>query len=205
MRDPIPPQAFVPMLRVDAKGVPGTPDSETFVLRTAERDPMTMADAMRRKMSELGMSFRVSNVTTEQELINDQTVRERLLASLGGFFAALALLLAAIGLYGVLHYSVVQRERELGIRIAIGASAVNITRLVTTQVFAMVLAGTVAGCLLGTASVRYVQTLLFGVKASDASMLLVPMVVLLSAALLAALPAVLRAVRIDPAVMLRAE
>ena len=134
-----------------------------------------------------------------------QTIRERLLASLAAFFAGVALLLAAIGLYGVLSYSVLEREKEFGIQIAVGARIGSIARLVTTQVFVMVLVGAGVGIALGMASVRFVETLLFGVKGNDPTMLLVPTIVLLVAALLAALPAVLRAVRIDPVIMLRAE
>ena len=121
------------------------------------------------------------------------------------FFATVALLLAAIGLYGVLNYSVSRREREIGIRIAVGARIGSIARLVTTRIFATVSIGAAAGIALGIASVRYVQTLLFGVKGTDPSMLIAPALVLLAAALLAALPAVLRAARIVPSIMLRAE
>jgi ABC-type antimicrobial peptide transport system permease subunit len=127
-----------------------------------------------------------------------------MLTVLGGFFAAIALLLAMIGLYGVLNYSVQQREREIGIRIALGATAVNITRVVTAQIFAIVVAGTLIGLGLGEASGKYVQTLLYGVRAGAPSMLLLPAIALVSATALAALPAVLRAIRIDPVTMLRA-
>ena len=151
------------------------------------------------------MGFRVSNVRTQQELLDAQTIRERMLAMLGVFFAGVALLLAAIGLYGVLNYSVLQREREIGIRIALGAAALNVARLVTVRVFAMVAVGAVAGVALGVGCARYVQSLLYGVKASDASMMALPAGILLFAALLASVPAVMRAVRIDPAEMLRAE
>jgi putative ABC transport system permease protein len=98
-----------------------------------------------------------------------------------------------------------QREREFGIRIAIGARVGSIARLLTTEVFAMVLLGAVVGSALGVVSVRYVETLLFGVKGSDPSMLVLPALVIFASALLASLPAVTRAARIDPAIMLRAE
>jgi ABC-type antimicrobial peptide transport system permease subunit len=124
---------------------------------------------------------------------------------LGAFFGGIALLLAGIGLYGVLTYSVLQREREFGIRIAIGARVGSIARLLTTEVFAMVLVGAAVGWALGMASVRYVETLLFGVNGSDPSMLVLPALVIFASALLASLPAVTRAARIDPAIMLRAE
>ena len=205
MRDPIPPQAFVPFQRVDVKGIVGKADSATFVLRTTERNPMVMAVAMRRKIAQMGMGFRVSNVETQQELIDNHTVRERLLTMLGTFFAEVALLLAAVGLYGVLHYSVMQREREIGVRIALGATARNIAQIVSARVFAMVLLGATVGLTLGLASERFVASLLYGVKGTEMSMMTLPAVVLLLAVSLAAVPAVMRAIRIDPAVMLRSE
>jgi putative ABC transport system permease protein len=139
-------------------------------------------------------------VQTQQERVDNQSIRERLLASLALFFATVALLLAAIGLYGVLNYSVLQRESEIGIRIAVGARIGSIARLVSAQIFVTVFIGAAAGIALGMASVRYVQTLLFGVRGTDPSMLIAP-----AAFLLAAIPAVLRAARIDPSIMLRAE
>jgi ABC-type antimicrobial peptide transport system permease subunit len=121
------------------------------------------------------------------------------------FFTAVALLLAGIGLYGVLEYSVLQRRREIGIRIAIGAAAADIARRVTVDVFAMVLVGAVAGLALGVVSLRYIETLLYEVKGTDPGMLAAPFGAIGAAALLAALPAVIRALRIDPVTMLRVD
>ncbi len=176
-----------------------------IAVRTTSDDPMQMAEVLRRAVTQIDPEFRVSTITAQADLITSQMLPERMLATLAAFFAGVALLLAAIGLYGVLNYSVVQREREIGVRIALGAAAANIARLVTARVFAMVLLGAAVGVVLGMGSVRYVQTLLFGVKGSELSMLVAPGLVLLGAALLAALPAAVRATRIDPAIMLRAE
>jgi ABC-type antimicrobial peptide transport system permease subunit len=121
------------------------------------------------------------------------------------FFGVVALLLAGVGLYGVLDYSVLQRQREIGIRMAIGAQAGDVARRVTADVFSMVLVGAVAGLGLGMASVRWIESLLFQVKATDISILALPSMAILAAALLAAAPAVVRAVRIDQVKMLRAE
>ena len=147
----------------------------------------------------------VDNIRTQTEIDQSRTVRERLLARLALFFALVALLLAGVGLYGVLDYAVLQRRREIGIRMAIGAPAGHIARLVTGEIFAMVLVGAAAGVALGMASVRYIEALLYQVKAGDPAMLALPACTILAAALLAALPAVLHAVRIDPAATLRAE
>ena len=124
---------------------------------------------------------------------------------LGLFFAVVALLLAEVGLYGVLDYSVLQRRREIGIRMAVGAPAGSIVRGVTADAFLMVLAGALAGVGLGLVSARYVEALLYQVKRTDVVLLALPTATILGAALLAALPAVIRAVRIDPAAMLREE
>ena len=130
---------------------------------------------------------------------------DRMLALLAMFFAAVALLLAGVGLYGVLDYSVQLRRREIGIRMAIGGPAANIARQVTVQVFAMVVVGAIAGMALGLGSTRYIETLLFEVKATDLGRLALPSVTILVAAMLASVPAVIRAVRIDPVSALRAE
>jgi predicted lysophospholipase L1 biosynthesis ABC-type transport system permease subunit len=205
VHDAMLPVAYVPLNTVDATGVLQPRSSGIFVVRTASSDPAVLAAILRQEVQRAQPEFRVRNVTTQMELVRAQTIRERLLAMLAGFFAVVALLLAAIGLYGVLHYSVQQREREIGIRIALGAGAANIARLVTVRVFAMVMIGAGTGVALGMASVRYVSTLLYGVKPTDPTMLMVPAMVLLAAACLASMPAAMRAVRIDPAEMLRAE
>jgi ABC-type antimicrobial peptide transport system permease subunit len=147
----------------------------------------------------------VSRVRTQLEINQSHTVRERLLATLALFFAIVALLLAGVGLYGVLHYSVLQRRREIGVRIAVGAQAGGIARLVTTEVFAMVLLGAVAGIELGMLSVRSIESLFYQVRATDLQMLALPSLAILVGALLAALRPVIQAVRVDPASMLRTD
>jgi predicted permease len=201
------PQAYIPFHSVDPTGT-GTPQrisGATIVVRTKTADATTMSPTLRRVMAQADPVFRVSTVSTQMELIQAQTIRERLLANLAVFFAGVALLLAAIGLYGVLNYSVLRRKREIGIRVAVGARAENIAWLVTTRVFAMVILGALAGLIVALGSERYVATLLYRVKGTDPWMLMFPTTVLLTAALLAVLPAVHRAVTIDPSVMLRAE
>jgi ABC-type antimicrobial peptide transport system permease subunit len=197
--------AYIPFHRNDAKGESRPIRNATIAVRSAAANPLTLASVLRREVPRVRSEFRVSNLHTQQELIDAQTVRERLLAMLALFFAGVALLLAAIGLYGVLNYSVVQRRREIGIRIAIGAPASGIARLVTADVFAMVLTGAIAGLAIGMASVRYIETLFYQVNATDVGMLMLPALSLFGAALLAALPAVLEAVRIDPVNTLRSE
>jgi predicted permease len=204
LREGFLPVVYIPFRRIDPKGERGT-DRGTFIVRTVNANPLAMASILRQEIPKARPEFRVSNIRTQKELIESQTIRERLLAMLAMFFAVVALLLAGVGLYGVLHYSVVERRREIGIRLAIGAQAGRIARLVTMDIFTMVVVGAAAGLGIGMASVRSIETLFFQVKASDLTMLMVPGIVILGAAFLAAIPAVIHAVRVDPVETLRSE
>jgi ABC-type antimicrobial peptide transport system permease subunit len=160
---------------------------------------------LRREVPAAQPAIRVANIVTQEELVRTQMIRERLLATLSLFFAAVALILAAVGLYGVLNYAVLERRRELGIRIALGASSGDIGWRVTLPAFAMIGVGSAIGLGLGLASEGCIAAMLYQVKATDPNMLALPLITMLGAAVLAALPPVLRAVRIDPAALLRSE
>jgi putative ABC transport system permease protein len=205
MRTPIPPTVYVPFSRKSAPVVAGGGDIGTFVVRTNNPNPLVMASTLRQEIPRARPEFRVSNIRTQEELVRSQTIRERLLAMLSLFFAAVALVLAGVGLYGVLEYAVLERRRELGIRIALGAQAGDVAWRVTFEVFAMLVLGSAAGLVLGIASETYVATLLYQIKATDSSILAAPAVTILAVALLAAFPPVLRAIHIDPVEMLRSE
>ncbi|HXW15065.1 MAG TPA: FtsX-like permease family protein, partial [Terriglobia bacterium] len=179
--------------------------SGTFVVRTSTPNPLALASVLRAAVRRAQPEFRVSSIGTQQALIDAQTVRERLLAMLALFFAVVALLLAGIGLYGVLDYSVFQRRREIGIRMAIGAQAGDIARRVTFDIVGWVFAGSFAGLALGIASARYIESLLYQVKATDLSALAAPSFALIAAIILAAFAPVIRAVQIDPVKVLRSE
>lgn len=179
--------------------------SRAFLVRTAAANSLALAPTLRKEISQIQPGLSVNNIGTQQELIDNQTVRERLLAMLGLFFAAVALLLAAVGLYGVLDYSVFQRRREIGIRMAIGAQAGDIARRVAFEMAMWVIAGAAAGLALGLSSVRFIESLLYSVTATDAGALAAPALALLATAILAALPPVIRAVRVDPVEVLRSE
>jgi predicted permease len=205
LREPILPQLYVPFRSVDEKGVTGKRGVGVLLVRTSGANALAMAGMLRQEVPRARPEFRVSRIRTQMEINMSHTVRERLLATLALFFAIVALLLAGVGLYGVLHYSVLQRRREIGIRMAVGARAGGVARLVTLDVLAMVLAGAIAGVALGMLSVRYVESLFYQVKATDLQMLAIPALAILVGAFLAALRPVIQAVRIDPASILRAE
>ena len=205
VREPMLPVVFVPFHHMGATGEMRTVSEETFIVRTASANPLALAATLRQEVSKVHSEFHVSNVRTQLELNQAQTVRERLLATLAFFFGAVALLLAGVGLYGVLNYSVQQREREIGIRMALGAQVDDVARRVMAGITVAVAIGAVAGLALGLASVRYIESLLYQVKATDAGVLAIPCLTILLAVVIAAVPAVLRAMRIDPVAMLRVE
>jgi predicted permease len=196
---------YVPFAEVGNKSAPRAVDFATFVIHTDGQNPLALANSLRQIIAQRHNGLRVSNITTQLDLVRDQTVRERLLAMLAAFFAAVALLLAGIGLYAVLNYTVLQRRREIGIRMAIGSTRAGIVRLVTLDVFVMIMLGGCVGVALGVGAARSVESLFYQVKATDADMIALPACAILLTALVATLPAVLRALRTNPTEILRVE
>jgi hypothetical protein len=201
MREPITPTAYIPF----HSAAPDTHSDATFLVRTMSSNPMSLATPVRREVPRARSDFRVSNIRTQLQINEAQTVRERLLAMLAVFFAGVALLLAGIGLYGVIDHSVLQRRREFRIRIAIGASAGDIARRATAGIFSVMLLGAILGGSAGLLLQPYVKSLLYQVRLFDLGALTIPSLIIALAVLLAAAPGVVRALRTDPAQMLRTE
>jgi predicted permease len=204
MRMPIPATAYVPWCGTGAF-VERNRNRATFLIHTKSPDPLSLASTLRRAIPAFQPAIRVINIVTQDELVQSQMVRERLLATLSLFFASVALILAAVGLYGVLNYAVLERRRELGIRIALGATARDIAGRVTIGAFLLIAVGSGIGIGLALELERYIEALLYHTKGNDPQTLVLPLITLLGAAALAALPPVARAIRIDPAALLRAE
>ena len=196
---------YVPFDEIDSKSARKPIDFATFVIHTDARNSLALAESLRQFIAQRHNGLRVSNITTQLDLVRDQTIRERLIAMLAAFFAAVALLLAGVGLYAVLNYSVLQRRREIGIRMAIGSTRAGIVRIVTFNISLMIALGGCGGVALGFGAARYVESLFYQVKATDADMIALPTGAILLTALLATLPAVLRALRTDPTEILRSE
>jgi predicted permease len=195
VREPMRPTVYLPL---------ESRDVGTLIVRTAG-DPLATIPAVRVELSRARADFRALQVAPYSTLINRQMVLERLLAILSMFFATVALLLAGIGLYGVLNYTVIQRRREIGLRMALGARAAHVLRRVTAEMLGSVGVGCIFGLTGGLAFGRLVQSILFEVKATDAVSVAVPLLTLAVVAAFAALPPAVRAVRIDPAQTLRSE
>ncbi len=145
------------------------------------------------------------DLTTLQAQVSESLARPRLLATLSGFFGALALLLAVIGLYGTLSYGVARRRNEIGIRLALGAGRERVMRMVVREAGRLVLLGAVAGILLVLATSRLVASFLYGYEPADPALLILSACVLGAAAMGAALLPAWRASRLDPTAALREE
>jgi predicted permease len=176
-----------------------------FIVRTAPSNPLALASTLRQAVPQARAEFRVSNIRTQLEINQAQTIRERFLAALASFFSVVALLLAGVGLYGVLHYSVLQRRREIAIRLAVGAPAPSIARLVTLPIFGTIVIGAAAGLAAGLLCSPYLAELFYEVHPTDTTILVFPALAIIAAAVIASIPSILRAIRTDPAQILRSE
>jgi predicted permease len=166
-------------------------------------DARASASRLREDVRAATPLLRVTSVTSQAAVVNRTLLRERLLALLSGFFAVVGLVLTAVGLYGVLSYAVVQRTREIGIRVALGARAVGVVRSVLADTTGTTLIGVACGLAGGLYASRFVETMLFEVAALDVWNLALSLATLLLAALVAAAVPAWRAARVDPVIALR--
>jgi putative ABC transport system permease protein len=176
----------------------------TVLVRTAG-DPLAFASTLRQKATDIDRRAIVHNIATVQDQIDRSLLRERLVATISGLFGILALLLATVGLYGVLSFGIARRTREFGIRIAIGAEGASILRMVMREAGWVLGAGIVTGLIAAWWLGRIVGGLLYGVQPGDIASLGIAVGVLTAAGTLAAWIPARRAARIDPIQALRCE
>jgi ABC-type lipoprotein release transport system permease subunit len=190
-----PPAFFLPLLQQEKY------DSELVNLRV-DGDPMAAASAARKILASLGKQYALS-IETLPHRMDRILISERIIAVLSDFFGAVALLLAAIGLYGVLALSVTARTSEIGVRLALGAQRRDVVELILRQVLLTTIIGFAAGVPLTLAGSRFIQGMIFGVPAQDPATLLLAASVLLIAAFVAGYLPARRAAHIDPMEALR--
>jgi len=176
----------------------------TFYVRT-QRDPLTLATSLRGQVHELDANLPIYDLKSFTRIVDENLFTERMIAGLSAGFGGLAALLAALGIYGVLAFLVVQRTREIGIRMALGAESGNVRLLVFKEVGFMALAGVLLGVPLAYSLARLSVSLLYGVKASDASVYLFSVVMIGIVAAVACYVPARRATRVDPIIALRYE
>jgi predicted permease len=184
--------------------VPSSGGNTNFEVRTAA-NPAAMTSAIRSAVNQMDSNLPVFDVHTQTELIDQLLFQERMIAKLSGFFGVLALLLACIGLYGLLSYEVSRRTREIGIRVALGARQGDVLRMVVGQGFILVLAGLVAGVGVALGVTRYLNSMLYDVHANDPATMLAVGALLGLVALVACYVPARRAMAVDPMVALRYE
>jgi putative ABC transport system permease protein len=166
-------------------------------------DPKTYVSAIRNAIHEIDHDMPMSQVNTLEVMVDNSMGQRRLSTVLLGTFAGLALLLASIGIYGVMSYTVAQRTRELGVRVALGASRQSVLGLVMRQGVTITLIGVSIGLAGAFGLTRVIATQLFGVKATDPATFGLVTVVLVAVAVAATLVPALRATRVDPLTALR--
>jgi predicted permease len=190
-------QTYVPYFQVPSSWM-------AIVVRTAQ-DPHNLVASVSRQIYAVDREQPVAQVRTMEEILSDSIADRRTSAFLLGAFAAVACLLAAVGIYGVISYSVTQRMHEIGVRMAMGAREADALKLVVGQAFRLALMGAGIGLAASLAVTRLLQTMLFGIKPTDPATFLAMGLLLSGVALLAAYIPARRATKVDPMVALRHE
>jgi putative ABC transport system permease protein len=176
-----------------------------LVVRSAAAEPMSLLPAVKEAIRAVDSEQAVANVRTFDEVLDEEVVQRRLGASLVAAFAGLALLLASLGVYGVLSYFVAQHTAEIGVRVALGASRRDILSLVLGKGMTLAVSGVALGLLGALALTRLVSSLLYGVGAADPATFAAAASLLAVLALLACYLPARRAARVDPVVALAEE
>lgn len=198
LRDAVPPIVYLSYLQ-DAQGLPWG----ALYVRT-EKNPQALAMTIGHEIESLGREYPLRTATVDQ-MVSRFLVNERVIALLSTFFAALALLLASIGLYGLMSYGVTRRTREIGVRIALGAQQGSVRWMILRETLALTLSGVAIGIPFGLAATRLITSMLFGLSPSDVSTLVTACLVLLAVALVAGYLPARKASAIDPILALRTE
>jgi predicted permease len=197
-------ELYLPLSQVPDQFMKGVAASSSFVVRTGA-DPLATLPAVRGAVLEAGNDQPIYGVRTMDQIVSASIADRRFSMLLLGIFAGLALLLAAVGIYGVISYTVAQRTREIGIRMALGAGQADVLKVVVAQGMLPVLAGVGIGLAASLGLTRLMAGMLYGVKAGDPVTFTGVALVLAAVALIATLVPARRATRVAPVVALRYE
>jgi predicted permease len=197
LREPAPPTVFVPALQVPLA-------SAMFEVRTAA-DPLGAVPALREAVRNVDPNVPLLDVSTQESQIERRFLQERVLARLVSLFGAMVALVAGIGLFGLLSYSVTRRTGEIGVRMALGAARTDVVRMVASESVSVVAGGIAAGVALSIAGARLISSQLFGLAPTDLRTHFAAIGLMVVVAALAACVPARRATRVDPMMALRAE
>jgi predicted permease len=197
-------QAVEPMIYQPAYREPRRGGGSILCVRTTG-DPRHLVETIRRRVREIESAVSVTDTSTMEDNLNRNLMQERFVATLGGFFGLVALLLAAIGLYGVMSQSVTRRTKEIGIRMALGAEALKVLWMIMRDALIMVSIGSIVGAGITLMLTRYTESLLFGVKPHDAGTLMITGLLLLAVTAVAGFLPARRATKVEPMSALRHE
>jgi len=198
------PHIYLPIQQTHEDGVAWLTNNQYWLLRTTA-GPLMLSAAARREILAVDRNAPASSIRTMEQYLASSVAPRRFNLRLLSIFAAAALILAATGLYGVISHGVVQRKRELGIRIALGARASDVLKLVIGQGMALVIIGVALGLAAALALTRVMKGLLFGVSATDPLTFTVIALLLVFVALLACYIPARRATKVDPLIALKSE
>jgi putative ABC transport system permease protein len=198
LREETPRMVYIPASQAEVH------PAEAFVARTAG-EPVALAREIRETAGRINPSVRIDNVRSMVDQMDETLAQERLVAKLSGAFGVLALLLAAVGLYGLMAYAVARRFNEIGIRMAMGARRSDVLALVLGDTLMLVFLGLAIGIPVALACGRWVAKLLFGLSPTDPGTIVVAAAVLAATAILAAAVPAYRASKVDPMTALRYE
>jgi predicted permease len=201
LREQAPPTAYLYIPQMPAGASPGGVTVEI----SSVIPPMSLVPELRTLLQAVGPRLTAIDVKTLAEQVDQSLYQEKLVSALASFFAVLALVLASIGLYGLLSYAVARRTNEIGIRVALGAETHHILRMVLREALALVILGIVIGVPVALAAARLIATILYGLKATDPLTTVGAVGVMSVVALLAGYIPARRAMRVDPMVALRYE
>jgi predicted permease len=197
LREPAPPTLYQAMWQQPARAV-------TVMLRTAT-DPSSLVETVRAAVRKVDTNLPITNVATQMEQLDRRVAQDRLYANAFSLFGALALVLASIGLFGVMSYMVARRTNEIGVRMALGANRLDVARMVLRETLVLVGAGVAVGLGAALLAGRYVAEKLYAVPPRDVATMSTAVAVIVGVGLLAGFLPARRASRVDPMVALRME
>jgi predicted permease len=197
VREDVPPTIYLPIPR-------GTPGGGNFIVRTAG-DATAAIPQIREAVRQSDPNLPLSQITTQEEQLENRFRQEKIFAAAYAAFGAVALVLAAIGLFGLMSYSVARRTNEIGIRMALGAQQADVVKMVFVEVLTMVVTGVAIGITVTFAAGRMITTLLYGLAPTDAMTLVIAAAAMSAVAAIAGYLPARRASRVDPMVALHYE